>query len=107
MRFSFIALILLCGCAIEFQGKPRVVNIGLPKPPTNSVVAISYTKIGIVAGQNPATQQPSVTIGYERGSYYRVPPGFNVWAVVTTTHEALKTTITESFAAGDTNALVR
>jgi hypothetical protein len=105
MRVLAILLpLLLCSCALEFQGEGRSLSVGLPKPPTNAVVAIPYRKIGIIAGQNPATQQPSVTIGFESGAYYRVPPGFNMWSTITTTHEGFKTTIIDSFVVMHTNA---
>lgn len=96
---------LLTGCAFEFESCGKRVAVGLPKPPTNAVVGISYTKIGIVAEQNPATQTPSLTVGYVRASYYRVPTGTNwsaplVEAGVTTTQDGLKTTIAEKFQTG-------
>lgn len=103
-------LVLLAGCAAEFEGKKRRVAFGLPKPPTNAVIAVTFTKVGIVAEQNPATQSPGLTIGFVRGAYYRVPVGSNVTSVpvfsgVTTERTGLDTTIRETFSVGITNSI--
>lgn len=107
-RFLPLLAIVLSGCAIELTGPKRTVIIGLPKPPTNAVVGISFTKIGIIVQQNPASGSPEATIGYQRGYYFRVPMGTNwippVRAGVTTEQSGFKTTITDFFSTGVTNA---
>lgn len=109
-RSPFILLAcLLCGCAIEVTGPKRHVLIGIPKPRTNAIVAVAFTKIGIIAQQNPATGSPEVTLGYQRGYYYGIPLYATNWiphvrAGVVTEQSGLKTTITDFFEAGTTNA---
>ena len=79
VRFAAICLLALTsGCAIEVAGKRRAFGLDMGvHPPTNAVIAVSFTKVGIVIEQNPATQAPSITLGYSRGTYYRIPVDTN------------------------------
>ncbi len=94
--------VLFTGC-IEYRGSGDGWTLGvLPKPPTNAVIAVTYTKVGIIVGQNPATQAPELTLGYQRGAYHRVPvstngPAASVSSGVTTKQDGLDTKIEEHF----------
>lgn len=101
---AIVLIALTSGCAIEIAGKSRAfaIDMGI-HPPTNAVIAVSFTKVGIVAGQNPATQVPEFTIGYVRGTYYRIPVMSNGVPVVSadmTVEAGLNGKITETFSTG-------
>lgn len=72
-----VILLLFTGCAMEFTGSKRSISIGMPKPPTNAIVSVSYVKVGIIIEQSPTTQSPNLTLGYQKGAYYRIPFGYS------------------------------
>ncbi len=105
---SVAAVLILCGCHAAFQtkkGNSFELGFGI-RPPTNAIVGVKYTKVGIIVDQSATTQTPTMTLGYQRGEYYRIPilgpgewaPFFN--SSVTTKQESFTTTITESVAVG-------
>jgi hypothetical protein len=102
-----------CGCNATFKGKERSVEIGVGvKPPTNNVISVTYTKIGISISQNPATQAPELVLGYQRATYHRIPLlGSNMTVApvrsgIVTTQNGMKTVIREEFETGNTNAII-
>lgn len=106
--------VLFCGCHAAYHGHRRSVELGFGiNPPTNAVVGVSFTSIGIIVGQNAATQMPEFTIGYKRGSYHRVPivdSNFYVVPIqsgIVTTREDFHTTVREEFSTGLTNSILK
>jgi hypothetical protein len=91
--FSIIAIAaLLCGCH-EL------------KPPKNAVVGFTARKIGIIVGENAATQTPEITIGFYSLTYHRVPTGTtnvpNVRSSINMQQHSFSTSIIENFETGD------
>jgi hypothetical protein len=112
---AVVAAVLLCGCHISYQTKRGVgfeLGFGV-RPPTNAIVGVKYTKVGIIVDQSATTQTPTLTLGYQRGEYYRIPilssneyaPPFS--SSVLTSQDGLHTTITEEVTTGSTNAPIR
>lgn len=102
------AALILCGCHASYntkKGNSFELGFGI-RPPTNAIVGVKYTKVGIIVDQSATTQTPTMTLGYQRGEYYRIPIlGPGEWAPtfqssVITKQEGLTTTISEFISVG-------
>jgi hypothetical protein len=75
------------------------------KPPANAIVGGTARKIGIMVGQNQASQTPEVTIGFYSFTYHRVPTGSNITAPpvragIRMDQSGFSTDIVEEFTTG-------
>lgn len=73
--FLVMASLWLTACTVEIGRRgAKFSNIA---PPPGAIVHARGSAIGIVVGQNQASQTPEVTIGYKSATYSRIPVGSN------------------------------